>query len=418
LSQIVIEYEKEFLRLKDICTHFNLLETILEIDSILDNINELDYSIIEKSIYNIYLKIRKQIYNTTNIGIKSPIFNNNEKRYEYERGFSPTYLEEKYQSTYSQIDNVCCVFRSGMSALDAICKTLIKNFSLKKMKALDATYYFETSSLLYNVYDRFLNIHRSKAFKKVYDQLKSNDYTIVFLELVNLNYPNEQLDLGLLLDSLNHSSLPLILIIDSTADIFFDVSYILRKLKRDTIIFDFKSGIKLYQLGLELSNLGIVHITSNKINTSLLRKSLIGFRSLTGTSILPYEEKILCNSIFNFKTQAMYVERLNILCRDFFYQIKSNKFLDVHFGEGIVFLIIKIKNSNEIKDYKQFLDDLKVYLDDKQLSLMIGTSFGFRTPRIEIINRFNNDLCLRLSVGVYKGVLYYSMQEFIRTWRS
>ncbi|HGS1857445.1 TPA: hypothetical protein ACL8L3_001941, partial [Streptococcus pneumoniae] len=74
--------------------------------------------------------------------------------------------------------------------------------------------------------------------------------------------------------------------------------------------------------------------------------------------------------------------------------------------------------SNEIKDYKQFLDDLKVYLDDKQLSLMIGTSFGFRTPRIEIINRFNNDLCLRLSVGVYKGVLYYSMQEFIRTWRS
>ncbi|VTH55257.1 Uncharacterised protein [Streptococcus pneumoniae] len=59
------------------------------------------------------------------------------------------------------------------------------------MKALDATYYFETSSLLYNVYDRFLNIHRSKAFKKVYDQLKSNDYTIVFLELVNLNYPNE-----------------------------------------------------------------------------------------------------------------------------------------------------------------------------------------------------------------------------------
>ncbi|MDA2906709.1 hypothetical protein PEI37_10715 [Streptococcus pneumoniae] len=196
------------------------------------------------------------------------------------------------------------------------------------------------------------------------------------------------------------------------------MSYILRKLKRDTIIFDFKSGIKLYQLGLELSNLGIVHITSNKINTSLLRKSLIGFRSLTGTSILPYEEKILCNSIFNFKTQAMYVERLNILCRDFFYQIKSNKFLDVHFGEGIVFLIIKIKNSNEIKDYKQFLDDLKVYLDDKQLSLMIGTSFGFRTPRIEIINRFNNDLCLRLSVGVYKGVLYYSMQEFIRTWRS
>ena len=73
MSQIVIEYEKEFLRLKDICTHFNLLETILEIDSILDNINELDYSIIEKSIYNIYLKIRKQIYNTTNIGIKSPI---------------------------------------------------------------------------------------------------------------------------------------------------------------------------------------------------------------------------------------------------------------------------------------------------------------------------------------------------------
>ncbi|TVW02677.1 hypothetical protein AZK13_10785, partial [Streptococcus pneumoniae] len=213
MSQTVIEYEKEFLRLKDLCTHFNLLETILEIDSILDNINELDYSIIEKSIYNIYLKIRNQIYNTTNIGIKSPIFNNNEKRYEYERGFSPTYLEEKYQSTYSQIDNVCCVFRSGMSALDAICKTLIKNFSLKKMKALDATYYFETSSLLYNVYDRFLNIHRSKAFKKVYDQLKSNDYTIVFLELVNLNYPNEQLDLGLLLDSLNHSSLPLILII-------------------------------------------------------------------------------------------------------------------------------------------------------------------------------------------------------------
>lgn len=99
----------------------------------------------------------------------------------------------------------------------------------------------------------------------------------------------------------------------------------------------------------------------------------------------------------------MYVERLNILRRDFFYQIKSNKFLDVHFGEGSVFLVIKIKNSSEINDYEQFLDD-------KHLSVMMGTSFGFRTPRIEIIKRFNNDLCLRLSIGVYKGILYYSMQ--------
>ncbi|HEM3703659.1 TPA: hypothetical protein U1D11_002221, partial [Streptococcus suis] len=178
-------------------------------------------------------------------------------------------------------------------------------------------------------------------------------------------------------------------------------------------------GIKLGQLGLELANVGFVNLSTNSkyIDLKSIYQTLVAFRSITGCSILPYEEKLLSNEIFFSEIKHDYILRMSTICTEFYNAIASNQSFEILGGELSVFLIIKIK-STEKDIYKKFLEDLDKSLKRKKLTIIHGTSFGFRHPRIEIIQKDFGDNCLRLSLGCYRGPLYEAIKHFFIEWRE
>mgnify|MGYP000911390858 CR=1 FL=1 len=421
-QQYISEIKYELDQLKIICRNFGCDHLISDIDYLEEHLYLYNVHELEDIAYNKYIKIRKEILLFSDFGkqIKSPNIKIDQyTNYDYERSLSPYNLEKK-TNQFNGKNVRTVVFRSGMSAIDIVLKTLVRNFKLSNMKMLDCSFYFETRELIHNLYNRYLNIERITSYRELYKVLDTTVYSIVFLESVDINRPNERINLDSLIQGLNKSNSPLIIIIDTTANLLqFDIEELMSQMNRDVIIFEIKSGIKLGQLGLELANIGIVNLSTNSksVDMKSIYHTLVAFRSITGCSILPYEEKLLNNDIFYSETNQIYVSRINEICTEFYMAIKGNDSFDVFGGIFSVFLIIKIKNATKA-DYSEFLEELDKSLKIKKLRIIHGTSFGFRHPRIEIIERALDDICIRLSLGHYKGPLYEALKQFFVEWRK
>lgn len=421
-KQFISEIQHELSQLKIICQYFCCDHLISEIEDLIENLISYNDYELENILYDKYIQIRKNILYGSDFAkeIKSPNFKvNRYSKYDYERSFAPYNLENRVNK-FDNKNTKTVVFRSGMSAIDVILKSLVRHFDLSRMQMIDCSFYFETKELLYNIYDRYFNINRITSYEELYQTLEVTTYNIIFLESVDINRPNERIDLNLLIKKISNSRSPLILIIDTTADIFnFNLAEFVSKINRDILVFEIKSGIKLGQLGLELANVGFVNLSTNSkyIDLKSIYQTLVAFRSITGCSILPYEEKLLSNEIFFSEIKHDYILRMSTICTEFYNAIASNQSFEILGGELSVFLIIKIK-STEKDIYKKFLEDLDKSLKRKKLTIIHGTSFGFRHPRIEIIQKDFGDNCLRLSLGCYRGLLYEAIKHFFIEWRE
>ncbi|WP_194749048.1 PLP-dependent transferase [Staphylococcus chromogenes] len=421
----------EYVELKKIALYF-------QIDSYIDFSeydekffhNKVNIYSLENLLYELTLKIRrywseKKCSLSLNY-LKSPHLNNenllklNKSTYfEYERGIPLSKIEKKWQYIIEGVANKTVLFSSGMSAIDSVLRTLINTKKKKKVKILCFCAYFETISLL-KLYDHsHLDIIFIEKENEVKEILKKDTVDILFIEPTKYNWNLDNINISNLLNMINkYNRKNLTYVVTDTTlhgENSIIESWIKNSLKDNNFLFfiDIKSGLKLNQLGLELSNLGIVNIYSNskRYNVLLsLADSLKSVRVITGSNLSFFE---LCLLDSNFLGNSDYIKN---------YQEKifeNNSFFANNLNEGgfikkIVFprdsninlltpfLFIHLYNND---DYENIMNYVKESFEKKGMFPPIGNSFGFRETRLELIETKDEIpiKVIKIACGTYKG---------------
>lgn len=330
--------------------------------------------------------------------------------FEYERTLCPERLELIYGERRAETSENLLIFRSCLSAIDALLRVISTIYQkIKLLKVCALVFYFETKSLLNIFYNhRHYEIEFLDTPDELYTYLENSDCPIFFIEMLDVNTLFYRVSIDNIVNSINNNRKinSVIIILDITIGGTYDViNEIKNRIMKNLIVFTVYSGIKLEQFGFEFSNMGIMNFSfNNRVTSNKMDELLIAARSSTGMSILHYEEKILLNCVFNKKDISDYKNIIYSNTRDIYMCIKENyrdEILNIYWNQESPFILIKLKKDDG-KSYKIFIENMSAYLRYKGTELLMGTSFGFRQIRTEIINR-NNDFIIRLSPGYHWG---------------
>jgi len=427
MSSYYNEANNEWNDLKEIANEFKITD-----EHVNDVIYEIDKCFREKIKPGIDIKLsaferllRQEILKQS-VGIlyKSPEYKESEDYtiFQYERAMHPERLEQIYKMRIERKPIDLLLFRSCLSAIDSLLKvisSLYKNKENIKIGAL--VYYFETKSLFSKFYDeKHYKFHYFNKLNEFYNSFTTENFLVYFFEIQDINWFSEKVEIEKVIKSMNGNLnlLPTIIIIDATiGDVELEVNKLLSKVKTKVILFVVRSGLKLDQFGLELSNLGVLEIYCNShlIPIQQIKDLLISSRTLSGTSIMNNEEIILLNKVFNKEKISIYKNFILKNTHDFYYEIcgsHCNQIEKILWGDNSPFILIKLY-SNTKKDYQVFLNNWKMYLNKKGTDLILGSSFGFRQIRAEIIER-GDDYIIRTSPGKYRGYNYYYSLEYLK----
>ncbi len=372
---------------------------------------------IDQELRKLEKNIRKEIFKT-NISEKYKSPNKKEiwkksTKFEYERALYPTLLEKKIKDSILFSPQILVVFHSCMSAIDAILKVILALFTKKdKIYIISLAYYFETISLFkifYNIKGIKLDI--LDKILDFYNLLENNSVAdVFFVEGMDVNLKEDSLDVKYINSIIRKrkSNKPVIIIIDTTLiNSNFNVHEIFYKLNINLIIFVVRSGLKLEQQGLELANIGIVEIYTNdsKLPLEKIKNILITARTLCGTSISQTEEKMLLSDLFFCSKTLDYISKIEKNAERIYTAIRDTKRKELNlvcYKEHAPFLLLYLIESN-LESCINFISRLRKYLNSRKTDVNIGTSFGFRHLRIEIIKHVSYNCIIRISPGVYWG---------------
>lgn len=318
----------------------------------------------------------------------------------YDRSFSPESIEKLFmlKNSYIKKDS-CIVFNSGMAALNSAI-TIAHNIVRGPINTYFA--YFETESLLREIVRDF---QRNDTAQEFNSNLRKNN--IAFLENPICSMDKYNINYNDLYNTLSLDKHKIyVLVVDSTLELEEDSNFFkLLKLPYPVIIFKLRSGQKLDQLGLELTNIGIVEVYSNVSDehhhfiTELLRN----YRTVSGMSVNTDTYFRLSTKVINMEDIKKYKRAIQRNAYSMFTEIsnKDSNLFNIKYKIGMPFIYLTPKSSHF--DLKLWIDNLIKSVSSKEGYIPYGTSFGFRHTRLEIIDNSVSNPFVRLSPGKYLG---------------
>jgi hypothetical protein len=357
----------------------------------------------------------------------------------YERVLRPT-LEKRVKETVPDIpgwDTEITVFSSGMAAISAAITVLRHK---KDQYRRDNTHtlqldmfggYFETLALLDLLDSSDLNCQSFRDEPQLLDRFGRGTTDILFLELIAYDWKQTVVDPARFIQALDArpSDLPWILILDTTLiGPIFQLEHLLMACgeKKPLLVLEIRSGLKLEQMGLEFSNVGIVKTLSSDelddnryMNANQFHRALTFSRGKMGTSLSLSQVSILdapwvFHPEWTLKHTHLVMDNNRILA--FALSELSGLFSRVNHPalgpqRGLTWAEspIVVMEFHEAEDKGENHDFLLAVIAhevrQRKLVFQMGASFGFRHHRCEIIQPSSYDYPDGRSRGFFKVAL-------------
>ena len=339
----------------------------------------------------------------------------------YERVLGPWQAEEKLKKTVPVIpgwQNEVTLFSSGLAAITAAIIAL-RHLKDKYRRAdghalrLDMFGgYFETLRLLDLLSSLDLCCQYFQDQEILFERFSNGKTDILFLELIAYDWIQTVVDPTRLLDALSTRAVdhPWILLVDTTLlGPMFHLGPLLDACgeKKPILVLEIRSGLKLDQVGLEFSNVGIIRtLTPEDLDTNRypdakqFHQTLKGNRKILGNALTLSQIAIL-DAPWIFHPEWMLKHSLSVLDNNrrlaFALSGIQGLFSRVnHPGLGpqsglswaeSPIVVMEFHAFEDQKDNHDFLLAVIAHeVRKRKLVFHLGASFGFRHHRCEVIN--------------------------------
>ncbi|MCM3005883.1 hypothetical protein [Priestia koreensis] len=379
----------------------------------------------EKVFYHTY-----KLYKSPEYGQVKTTLTGRRIDYEYERTLEPTELEKKIHISYDGYESFSMLFANAMSTLSAIYAIITKLFThnTDEIKGLAMCGYYESIALSVE-YRKFIEmdyiINDKDSFE--YD---INNYNFFIIEPVRTTFELNQTDVEKFLNDLinkSNDSLKVIVFDSSLLGQYFDIESILSKLKKkkNLIIINFRSALKLDQQGMEFSNCGLfsLYLEENLIKIrDYIQNYMTQYRKIAGTGLSFFEVCLLDNDVC--LSDGKYASKILNNNADFFAGLLKtskeivNKVTYPYFEiqEKMFktpYLYIKLARDKR-EEYEKLYSIIKYYCEKFNLNLSSRNSFGFRNISLEYFMNLNDkSLVLKIAVGSLKGMKFHLIMKLL-----
>lgn len=304
------------------------------------------------------------------------------------------------------------LFSSGMSAISNIlyCFSSFVRGSLNVQASIG---YFETKY--------FFKILSSMGNDVNFDIDSDINANTFYFEPIKYDSTLSVTDINSLIESINKSQSDIkFVIMDSTmhnrTSILSKISERINNIN-NIILCDVRSGLKLDQEGLELSNIGICTIFISNKNLKLfeaVKNYIEQYKSLTGTNIS--FQSIALSHYFDAKNNSLeYVEKVKnqvIWANDCLNAAHSKKIKRILcrkiklYGDILItpFIFIELCSKRE-ESYLQSIHKIQDSMEKLGTPIDYRNSWGFRMPSIEYFDDiFSNQKFIKFYPGMFKGL--------------
>ena len=354
----------------------------------------------------------------------------------YERVLRPT-LEKRIEETVPDIpgwQTEITVFSSGMAAISAAITVLRHK---KDQYRSDNTHtlqldmfggYFETLALLDLLDSSDLNCRSFQDEPQLLDRFGSGKTDILFLELIAYDWKQTVVDPARFVQALEArpSDRPWILILDTTLiGPIFQLEPLLMACgeKKPLLVLEIRSGLKLEQVGLEFSNVGIVKTLSPEelddnryLSANQFHRALAFSRGKMGTALSLSQVSILdapwvfhpewtlkhTHSVMdNNRILAFALSRIPGLFSRVNHPALGPR-SDLIWAESPI-VVMEFHEAEDTRENHDFLLAVITHeVRQRKLVFQKGASFGFRHHRCEIIQPSSYDYPDGESRGFFK----------------
>lgn len=355
--------------------------------------------------------------------------------FDYERAFKPERLENKLSKSCAVPDgweNAHILFSSAMGALMTIAQVFGARLDgVNPDKAVRLGMfggYFETWRMLNYLHDRDLEIAHLDCNTDVQTSVSRGEVDVMLLEPVSYDWDMEVFDIDgfHVAYTTAEENAPRLVIIDTTlVGTHFPLSDFLSGFKgsQPWLVLCVRSGLKLDQQGLELANVGVVDIyvptnAAAPITAVDAHYRLMVARTVFGVGLSVNDAGILeapwttdqarlrSFSEAVFRNNEDFASRV-VLQGDIFTQLAHPAIHPLHKDhDGAVapFVMLHLPISQQ-RSFGHLVAILLYEIDARDLNWQMGSSFGFRGHRFEIIKanvqvRPNKDQYGMLKVAV------------------
>ncbi len=350
----------------------------------------------------------------SNFHLKSPPLNtmkilpsNNKIDFSYERNIQANLLEERsgqYRSQHDLWNSDHVMFSSGMASISTFMQSYLGMFKPsidKPLTILSWSDYFETRVMM-DLYSRdSVHYYPCKSQEELESYITIGD--IFFIEPVRYNWDLEVLNLETFLSQLKalHPDKISVLVMDTTLiGDTLDMSGILEFCSQvpNLIIVQIHSCLKLDQQGFEYSNAGLLSIYTTKRGNLPEAKEFGQYirkvRTILGTGLGLEEIALLDQPYFLNK------HHLNSYCsgvfkhnRELAHSIESNGIfkkvahpsINSTFPWAVSPFVVFHLKEDTLENHGFLLGVVLHEAESKGLTFSIGSSFGFRSHRFEVI---------------------------------
>lgn len=339
----------------------------------------------------------------------------NPLEFSYERNFQPALLEARVAALHTpkegwQADHV--IFRSGQAGLITLLTSwlsMLRPTAETPLRLGMYGAYFETQMMLRLLQQPAFEWSQLRAAPEIESAVSTGGLDVLLLETVRYDWDLEPLDLDALLSGWKQrrgSGLSLTLLDTTLSGPFFPIDRVLETLRRAAapeVVVAYSSGLKLHQMGLELSNVGLVSIFTPKGSEKVpeavqIADYLRAMRTIHGSGLTVDETVALeapwfgepdsfwrhCTSVFinNALVASALDEKYGLFVR------VAHPSL-THRGEQSAwaqapFCVVHLKDDT-LDAHGLLLGVLGYEARRRGLSFVHGSSFGFRGHRYETI---------------------------------
>lgn len=384
--------------------------------------NEVELEKLTNLIRNKYMI---NVYKNTCANYKSPLIkthvqtmNGSQIHFAYERlikyrEFEDSISVEKFRDFLSF--NI--VYSSGMAAITGVIDFIEKSFSKKEAEGFISAAYFETIQLIKTRTTK-INICFDDIMAKAY-------YDFYFLEPVKADFELEKSSVEKIIKKISQSKENQIiyLVIDSSMQgKCFSINKLFANVDvpRNFVICNIRSGIKLDEEGMEISNCGLVTFYFSRELEKLMsitRNFMEKNREIYGRALSFNDVCLLDNKIF-FKNEnyskyilnntKQFVDNINKEENKLFKRIVYPDTTEYNFLSPYLFLKFENDDSGKIDDYELLLDIIYQETLSIGMEYNIRNSFGFRNISSEFYKIINDNIFVfKIAPGKLAGVRYH-----------
>lgn len=379
------------------------IERNVQVNEMLGN----QYEIIRQNINRIRTQILLENNASASKRMKSPEFNKGQDTaksyFSYERGYVPYTTEGLISRSYESPNVRTVVTRSGMASIDLALKTSLFFVKNKEPYLVSFFKYFEIEALLQlNGSLGAYKEHNHVSFSDFIKSIKETNADIILLECPTSLPISENIQYSKVISVLN--KLPRnkvrFLILDTTLDgPLKNRDDFIKRLPENVIVLDIVSGIKFYNLGLELTNLGIINIwTQNKSALDGMKNILQRFRAVAGQTIQPVEESMIYPIFNNLDLVTEHYDAIIGTSRQYQKILYENNIINTVEDKPVI-LIEPTRMLGS--DLTKLVHNIHDTLNEQGILLSTGDSFGFHTTRLQAIHTDKGQHFLRIAPGSF-----------------